>query len=364
MVSSKSICAVILMLMATTLCFCEFRVARQAASSCGAGAQCIPLRSCPSIVNLLQVPTTSNLLRVREALCENRRGNLRVCCNSPLTAAPTPTTVAEGALPARCGISLSSNRVFFGEFPPIGAYPWMAVLGYRSGANGGVEWKCGGALVNERYVLTAAHCVLPDLPLEEIRLGEHNLETVPDCTDSISGNRNCALRHQSFKVTSRSQIISHPNFDTRTPVSDDIALIRLDRKATLNNFVQPICLPDAQFTPKSFLGNQEAIVAGWGRTEQGFDSNILKRTNIPLVEIERCQPLYNVRLNADQLCFGGVGRRDSCNGDSGGPVFQADPRGISYLIGIVSFGNRCGEDPAIYTNVVPYRSWIIQNMRP
>ncbi|XP_066969924.1 phenoloxidase-activating factor 3-like [Macrobrachium rosenbergii] len=359
MVPSKSICVAILMLMAT-LCLCEFRVARQA-SSCSAGAQCIPLRSCPSILNLLQVPTTSNLLRVREALCENRRGNLKVCCSSPPTMSVAPPPGTEGSLPARCGISLSSNRVFFGEFPPIGAYPWMAVLGFRSaGANGELEWKCGGALVSERYVLTAAHCVLPELQLEEIRLGEHNLQTVPDCNE----NRNCAPRHQSFKVASRSQIISHPNFDTRTPVSDDIALIRLDRKATLNNFVQPICLPDAQFNPKSFLGNQEAIVAGWGRTELGFDSNILKRTNIPLVETEKCQPLYNVRLNTDQLCFGGVGRRDSCNGDSGGPVFQADPRGINYLIGIVSFGNRCGEDPAIYTSVAPYRSWITQNMRP
>ncbi|XP_068243949.1 phenoloxidase-activating factor 3-like [Palaemon carinicauda] len=364
MASSKTVYVATLMLMATQLCSCELRVARQA-SSCDPGSQCVPLRTCPEIQSLMANPTRGNLLKIKAALCNGGIGSLKVCCDSPSTTPISPPPREENSLlPQRCGLSASSTKVFFGEFAPLGAYPWMAVLGYRSSRTGRIEWKCGGTLINDRYVLTAAHCVVPELQLEEIRLGEHNLDTIPDCVVDAGGFQTCTPRHQTFRITSRSQITPHPNFNTRTPVSDDIALIRLDRKATLNLGVHPICLPDAQFNPRAFLGNREGIVAGWGRTERGTDSNVLKRANLPFVEIEKCQPHYTVRLNDDQVCFGGVGRRDSCNGDSGGPVFQANSQGINHLIGIVSFGNDCGEDPAIYTNVASYRSWIVQNMKP
>ncbi|XP_064115532.1 phenoloxidase-activating factor 1-like [Macrobrachium nipponense] len=294
-----------------------------------------------------------------------------VCCSSTTTptenpvSSPVTNTVpsnpggGEVLLPSVCGRGGQLHRIFNGVEAPVGAFPWMAIFGYKDpNLPGGLDWGCGGALINDKYILTAAHCVVPSLPLDEIRLGEHNLDKDPDCSEA-----DCPS-HQVFKVT-RSQIISHPNYDTRTPFSDDIALIRLDRKATLNRLVQPICLPDAQFDIKSYLNGRNGTVAGWGNTEDGPKSRVLKSVGVPFVSLDTCQPLYQNLLNSDQVCFGGEGGRDSCSGDSGGPIFQASTTGTrSTIFGVVSFGKKCGGDPAIYTRVASYRSWIVQNLRP
>ncbi|XP_068244240.1 phenoloxidase-activating factor 1-like [Palaemon carinicauda] len=363
----------------------SLRRARQA-SQCRAGTSCIPLDSCPSLADLLKNPTRENVIRVRDALCNRNRRNPLVCCDStttptdapvtsvtppvssvtpPASSSETPTEPTnpgeggEGLLPLVCGRTGTRRRIFNGVEAPVGAFPWMAIFGYTdSSLPGGLDWGCGGVLINDQYVLTAAHCVVPTLPLNEIRLGEHNLDTDPDCTDAECPS------HQAFKIT-RSQIISHPNYDTRTPFSDDIALIRLDRKVTINRLVQPACLPDAQFDVESFLNRRNATVAGWGNTEEGPKSRVLKSVGVPFVNLDTCQPLYQNLLNSDQLCFGGEGGRDSCSGDSGGPIFQASTTGArTTIIGVVSFGKECGADPAIYTKVSSYRSWIVQNLRP
>ncbi|XP_068243964.1 CLIP domain-containing serine protease HP8-like [Palaemon carinicauda] len=356
----------------------SLRRARQA-SQCRAGTSCIPLDSCPSLKNLLKKPTTENLIRVRDALCNRSRRNPLVCCG-PTTPTETPVSSVtppgsssetptgptnpggggEGLLPSVCGRAGTSRKIFNGVEAPVGAFPWMAVLGYtKPSPPGGLDWGCGGVLINDQYVLTAAHCVVfTPLPLNEIRLGEHNLDTDPDCTGAECPS------HQAFKIKG-SQIIIHPNYNTRTNISDDIALIRLDRKVTFNRLVQPACLPDAQFDVESFLNGRKATVAGWGTTETRFKSRVLKSVGVPFVNLDTCKPLYEIPLNSDQLCFGGEGGRDSCRGDSGGPIFQASTSGTrTTVLGLVSLGNECGTDPAIYTKVSSYRSWIVQNLRP
>ncbi|XP_068244241.1 phenoloxidase-activating factor 1-like [Palaemon carinicauda] len=355
----------------------SLRRARQA-SQCRAGTSCIPLDFCPSLENLLRNKTTENVNRVTDALCNRSRKYPLVCCDlttptetpvssvtPPASSSETPTGPnnpgegGEGLLPSVCGTAGTSRKIFNGVEAPVGAFPWMAILGYTdSFISGGLEWSCGGVLINDQYVLTAAHCVVPQLPLNEIRLGEHNLDTDPDCTDAECPS------HQAFKIT-RSQIISHPNYDTRTLYSDDIALIRLDRKVTFNRLVQPACLPDAQFDVESFLNRRNATIAGWGSMGEGSKSQVLKSAGVPFVNLDTCQSLYQNSFNSDQLCFGGEGGRDSCSGDSGGPIFQASTTGDrTTIIGVSSFRIECGAYPDIYTKVSSYRSWIVQNLRP
>ncbi|ROT79438.1 clip domain serine proteinase [Penaeus vannamei] len=197
-----------------------------------------------------------------------------------------------------------------------------------------------------------------------IRLGEHNLVTEEDCTTTGSTQR-CAPPVQSFTPE---QIIRHPDFDRRSSVSDDIALIRLDRAATFSTYVQPICIPPAGFDISTFLGGREVTVAGWGSTERGPDTQVLQKVLIPFVGKEECNPHYDNSLVNEQICFGGSGQRDACFGDSGGPVFAtALGTGRFSLLAVVSFGQpSCGVPgvPAVYTDVASYRTWIVNNLRP
>ncbi|KAG7153382.1 CLIP domain-containing serine protease 2-like 1 [Homarus americanus] len=207
-----------------------------------------------------------------------------------------------------------------------------------------------------------------------IRLGEHDLSTEGDCQTLPSGVV-CAPVHQTF---SPAEIIPHPTFNRRGTIGDDLALIRLDRPAIFNNqshsisiitdFVRPVCLPSANHDTETFLGGRFATVSGWGVTERGPDTQILQKVLLPFVNQDECNPHFNNGLLQEQICFGGDGPRDSCFGDSGGPIVGTTANSpISVLLGMVSFGQpSCGVAgvPAVYTNVASYRPWILSNLKP
>ncbi|MPC19144.1 Serine protease easter [Portunus trituberculatus] len=159
-----------------------------------------------------------------------------------------------------------------------------------------------------------------------VRLGEHVISTNPDCLKDPKLPIPCALSPQDFTPQ---QVIIHKDFSRRIRLSDDIALIRLDRKATLGGPVQPLCLPPVGVDIPTFLDGRDAIVAGWGITESGKSSDILKAAKIPFVEHSVCTRTYPGQLVQEQfslvlpqVCFGGRGKVDSCRMDSGGPIFQ------------------------------------------
>ncbi|XP_047489350.1 phenoloxidase-activating factor 3-like [Penaeus chinensis] len=331
--------------------------------------ECILLTDCPKLLELLKNPTRDNIRELQKATCFINRREPWVCCPAPAAPVTEPPKVnKESLLPANCGL-VGDVRVVGGEDAPINAYPWKAVLGYRIGDLPEIHFECGGSVISERYIMTAAHCVNANilntrkLELAVIRLGEWDLSTEEDCTDI------CAPPVQDFDFE---EVIEHPSYDNRTLFSDDIALIRLSKPInflTSAGFIQPVCLPPADFSLSAEARSQGAIVAGWGVTERGIQSDRLQHLALPFAEKQKCNEVYRGNLVAEQICMGGEPGKDSCRGDSGGPLIV--PAGVertqSMQIGIVSYGpTSCGQEgfPGVYTSVSHYRSWVEETMRP
>lgn len=212
-------------------------------------------------------------------------------------------------------------------------------------------------------------------------MGEWNTETDVDC-DNIRGYRNCNERAIDLEIE---ESIVHSDYNGNDMNRyNDIALLRLNREVTFTgksfllfrvfsisafriDFIKPICLPSPRDTAD--VGDK-LIVAGWGRTEYSNASPVKLKLKVPVVAETQCSSRFRtagVRISDKQLCAGGERGRDSCNGDSGGPLMNTfrNDTGQWYIEGIVSFGARCGSQgwPGIYTRVGEYLQWIKENIK-
>lgn len=194
-----------------------------------------------------------------------------------------------------------------------------------------------------------------------VRLGEWNMDTNPDCIQYSSGQI-CATPPVDVGIE---ETIPHPEFgEKQNNYYHDIGLIRLSSDVAYTDYIKPVCLPSRQLRS---LPNAEVFVAGWGRTLTSKRSSIKQKLSLPIVDFDTCRSRFasrNISLHDSQICAGGKFREDTCDGDSGGPLMSV--RGGSWFVeGIVSFGFRCGLEgwPAIYTRVNAYTDWIQQNLR-
>lgn len=133
------------------------------------------------------------------------------------------------------------------------------------------------------------------------------------------------------------------------------------------DFIKPICLP---LPSEQANINDELSVSGWGKTETGYNSPIKLKVSVPIKLFSNCASTYRsagVTLGDTQICAGGENGKDSCTGDSGGPLMNYSPTNTNqfYVEGIVSFGPDCGRRgfPAVYTKVSRYLDWINRNIR-
>ncbi|XP_043472965.1 serine protease easter-like [Leptopilina heterotoma] len=344
----------------------------------GEYGSCIEIRSCPAMVEILKMyPLQSETVKyLKESRCRvagSSTSEVIICCPSHsslsfTTSNPSWNASDHNLLPTNCGQE-TMGRIVGGEVTDIDEFPWMALLEYQT--PNGIKTLCSGVVINKRYVLSAAHCIkgkgLPkNYRAVNVRLGEYDTTSNPDCIIQ-SGYQVCA---DPIVIIPIQEIITHEDYVPNSKGQpNDIALLRLSKDIVFTNYIQPICLPQNS--------NVESLLytAGWGRTEYGTNSDKKLKLSVPAVSIERCIPWYRsagANLGHGQICAGGDKGRDSCRGDSGGPLMAKSrgtvdnkPKWVS--VGIVSFGpSPCGREgwPGVYTKVHDFMPWILRNMRP
>uniref|UniRef100_T1KUT5 Peptidase S1 domain-containing protein n=1 Tax=Tetranychus urticae TaxID=32264 RepID=T1KUT5_TETUR len=253
---------------------------------------------------------------------------------SPSTVAPKNHTNHQG-IKAICGRKMNgpgpTARIVGGSQSSFSEWPWM--VSTRQWKKNAFLHKCGAALLNEYWAITAAHCVENVAPTDLLlRLGEYDISH----EDEPFGH-----------IERRVQIIApHPKFDPRT-FEYDLALLRFYEPITFRKNILPICIPEGN---KSFVG-RKATVTGW----------------VPVITNQECEMMYRRAGYLEEIpnifiCAGmSSGGKDSCEGDSGGPLV-IEENGQWNLIGIISWGIGCAlpNQPGVYTRITEFARWIHQ----
>ncbi|XP_026477982.1 anionic trypsin-2-like [Ctenocephalides felis] len=229
-----------------------------------------------------------------------------------------------------CGFEQNGDTRIVGGSPAVeGQFSFAVSLRVRG------KHLCGGSLIRNDTVLTAAHCIIIDEP--EYYTVAFNTTTLIESPNTVS-----------MKVT---KIIKHKKFNLDINFDYDIAVLKVKPVGSSNKTISDIAI---KLNTNPVKDHTNCTVIGWGDTYEGSQagSPFLQYVEIPIIPKTECVKIYMNLLNSDMLC-GGLPGKDSCQGDSGGPLVCNNK-----LAGIVSFGEGCGKNPGVYTDVSHYLEWI------
>uniref|UniRef100_A0AAR5Q8T2 Peptidase S1 domain-containing protein n=3 Tax=Dendroctonus ponderosae TaxID=77166 RepID=A0AAR5Q8T2_DENPD len=226
-------------------------------------------------------------------------------------------------------------RIIGGNVAARNAFPYQAALIIN---NSGF---CGGSIISNQWVLTAAHCVDTASSVQLI-LGAHNPSTTVNEPTQV-------------RVVANARVV-HTGWNGNT-MQNDIALLRAASIPVGSSGISSVSLAPA--SSGTFAGST-AVLSGWGRTSDASNSIAaeLRTVQLPIITNAVCANSYGTIITNQIICTSGAGNRGACNGDSGGPLVVS---GVE--VGVVSFGSRlcAAGNPTAYARVSAFRAWITSN---
>ncbi|OCT59124.1 serine protease 27 [Xenopus laevis] len=246
------------------------------------------------------------------------------------------------SLAETCGnpVEVSSHNAW-GQEAKKGQNPWQVILQLPG------KRACGGTLVSNNLVLTAAHCVARvNASSVTITLGAY----------SITGNPDGEVSVPVEKI-----LIFHRYNNSDSPV--DVAIVGLSWNVNFTDFILPACLP----TPSTeFLPGHNCKVTEWGQSELHSTNPkpvTLQEVEVQLISVEQCKSFYsqatnNSNITDDMICATDIhGGRGACKGDKGAPLVCMEGKQW-YLVGIMTSGYGCGTGfPGVYISVPAMEKW-------
>uniref|UniRef100_A0AAR5Q3X1 Peptidase S1 domain-containing protein n=1 Tax=Dendroctonus ponderosae TaxID=77166 RepID=A0AAR5Q3X1_DENPD len=220
-------------------------------------------------------------------------------------------------------------RIVGGQDADIADYPYQVSVLIDG------QHACGGSIIANNFILSAAHCFA-----EESRASH------------ITIRAGSTYRTTGGQVVQTKTITAHPNFNEDT-YDYDIAVVELASPLVLGTNVQTVSLPPSG---TAFSNGENSVATGWGLTRNDGDlADVLQVVTLPLITTATCKSnYYGSAISSRMFCAGAAGK-DSCFGDSGGPLVSD-----SIQLGIVSWGDVCGQasTPGVYTKVTEFLSFI------
>ncbi|XP_068913732.1 venom protease-like isoform X2 [Tenebrio molitor] len=325
---------------------------------------CTPITDCPTALSSVRNEGFHTLKR-----CGFDRFTEIVCCPDKDTIDPTtslpshkedepgedydPETRTTGVSKSKKACDkytanlpiVLTYHIVGGENADVGEFPHMAALGFYNVREEEYRFDCGGTLISEYYIVTAAHCVV-NIQQNELKIARLGVIDIPETIKKPDSKLD-------FNVVN---VTVHKKYNW-TEKFNDIALVKLEKKVTFTDKIRPACLYTKNDDP------EKLIVTGWGATNLGGDrSSILQKATLNAVSLNECQKSYRNRtqktVTKRQICAS-HNRSDACQGDSGGPLQTEGNSTIFSIVGITSYGIGCGSKyPGIYTRISSYLNWI------
>lgn len=260
----------------------------------------------------------------------------------------------------QCGMPRAKlvSLVHGGASVERGDWPWLVALFHQERSR--LQLKCGGTLIDNRRIITAAHCLLDkdkstvESSVVILKVGAHNLIKYFEENTQIIGVSGMAVHGEYSAVTN----------------TNDIAVLTMTSSVTFSQYIRPICMWEGD-TDQRKVYNKRATVIGWGQTEDTTSSALPRMLSVPIVSSDTCKnsnQQFQQFTSNKTLCAGSKDERGPCKGDSGGGLY-INQNGRWMLRGIVS-SSLSGTEPGscnlgeyiIYTDVAMYSDWVQQQI--